>query len=344
MSSPSHLLPAHVAPWVDAALGVEIPPESHATCASCAMCEGGGDERRSRGPLVFDPQVKCCAYVPALPNYLVGAILADASDDNAAGRRSTQQRIALGGPRLSPLGLIPGPHAPPKLGAVEPRCPHLDDGRCGIWKHRHAVCSTWFCKHERGAAGQAAWLVLRALLMAVEQELALWCCREAGFEGQVLARVLASTGTVPWLTQLEALPAAQLWGVHRGKEHAFFLACHHRVRDLTWEDVLQICGPNVHVLADAAREAFEGLEQPVPDRLVPGRYSVVATGESGVLAQTYSEADPIGLPAALTSVLHLFDGRPLAQVEAQLEQERGVALAPEYLRMLVDFRVLVAAP
>lgn len=341
MSSSSHILPAHVAPWIDAALGLEIPAETHATCDACAMCEGGGDGRRPRGPLVFSDAVKCCAYVPELPNYLVGAILADGSAGGDAGRRTTLERIERGGSGVHPLGLIPRVAQTPALGATTPVCPHLDEGRCSIWNHRHAVCATWFCKHERGALGHAAWLALRALMVAIERELALWCCVEEGFDPQALARLVATSSAVPWLQVADGTEPASTWGDRRGAEQDFFIACHARVRGLTWDDVVRITGPTVGALARSARAAFEALGAPLPDVLEPGRYTVVAVGDEGLIARTYSEADPIALPALLTSVLHLFDGRATAEVAEQLLTERAMAIDADFLRTLVDFRVLV---
>ena len=57
------------------------------------------------------------------------------------------------------------------------RAPKLG-GRCGVWKNRHAVCATWFCKHERGAFGSRAWRALQGLFQSLEDELALWCVNE----------------------------------------------------------------------------------------------------------------------------------------------------------------------
>jgi hypothetical protein len=343
MSRSSHPLPPHVAPWIDDALGRAPAPETHATCAACALCADGGDGRRSKGPLTFEPAVKCCTYRPALPNYLVGAALADDTADGASGRRTVAARVAAGGVEVSPLGLLPAADAV-DLGAGAAACPHLDDGRCGIWQHRHAVCSTWFCKHERGARGHAAWLSLRALLIAVERSLALWCCIEEGIDAERLARLVARGGTVPGLRLDPAVSPAALWGSLAGAEQAFYVRCHERVRDLTWEDVLRITGPSVHALAAAARQAFAALDAPVPERLRPGTYTVLATGADGVLAQTYSVADPLGLPSLLLSVLHLFDGRPTPEVMTELADERGLSLDPDFLRTLVDFRFLVEAP
>src|SRR4051812_31514765 len=66
--------------------------ESRATCSDCAMCSKGGSP--APGVLSFRPDTKCCTYEPTLPNFLVGAILADTSPEMAEGRRRIRAHIA----------------------------------------------------------------------------------------------------------------------------------------------------------------------------------------------------------------------------------------------------------
>ena len=55
---------------------------------------------------------------------------------------------------------------------------------------RNAVCSTWFCKHERGAVGQRFWHAVRDLLIAVEERVALRCLIEGGLPDEQVNNVL----------------------------------------------------------------------------------------------------------------------------------------------------------
>jgi hypothetical protein len=60
-------------------LGGIIPRESRASCDNCAMCAvGGAGQQSAPRAYFFDPLVKCCSFVPDLPNFLVGGILSDA--------------------------------------------------------------------------------------------------------------------------------------------------------------------------------------------------------------------------------------------------------------------------
>lgn len=339
MTSLTTSLPEHSAAWVRDALGRPAPREPHATCDSCALCPGGGAGVRPQGRVSFREDTKCCNYLPALPNYLIGGILAGGSD---VGRRTVRSRIDQGR-HLSPLGLLPPDSHAGFRGTSQAPCPHLDDGRCGIWAHRHATCATYFCKHERGAVGHQAWLALRALLTGIERGLALWCCVEEGFDGRALGMLTARHGA-PGLELAATVDPADLWGQRLDEKEAFFLACHERVQGMQWADVRRHTGPVVAALQRHAVDAFAALDQPLAAVLRPGPYQVVASSPEGVLAETYSALDPIGLPAMLLSVIHLFDGRPVSQAQDDMERDFGVRLEGAFLRSLVDFGVLRETP
>ena len=152
-------LPALYARWLTDALPAPPPPETNATCSACPLVSRQGAEPSGAG--LFHPDTKCCTYIPTLPNFLVGAILADDEPAAQNGRRSLRVRLE-GGDGLTPLGLAAPPahailyraggeHVFGRSPAL--RCPHyvVDEGTCGIWRHREAVCATWFCRHVRGA-------------------------------------------------------------------------------------------------------------------------------------------------------------------------------------------------
>src|SRR4029077_11253834 len=92
------------AKWMDELVGGAIPRESRATCSACAMCAEGQKDNASRSSF-FDLGVKCCTYLPTLPNFLVGRILLDTDPDAQVGRGTVEKRMkdAVG---VSPLGLM----------------------------------------------------------------------------------------------------------------------------------------------------------------------------------------------------------------------------------------------
>ena len=167
------MLPPLYAGWVEELLSGPVPEETRATCHNCAMLPRESDG--APDVLHFHPATKCCTFVPLLPNFLVGRILADSDPAGASGRRSVLERLrAADG--VSPLGL----DVPRRYGFLyghnggfgrtpSMRCPHYletEGGLCGVWKHRNSICSTWFCKHDRGAAASTA-LVFRLLGMTI---------------------------------------------------------------------------------------------------------------------------------------------------------------------------------
>ncbi len=189
------VLPPLYARWASEFLGGAIPAESAATCNDCAMLSGERGTARPAAAPFFNPDTKCCTYLPVLPNFLVGRMLADDSPEFARGRATLEARLTAG-MAVSPRGI--GRDAAYDLlyvtrgkslfgQARSMRCPHyLDEGggQCGIWRHRAAVCATWFCKYVRGAVGQRFWQALHRQLSAVEGELSVWCARQLGELGE----------------------------------------------------------------------------------------------------------------------------------------------------------------
>ena len=58
-------------------------------------------------------------------------------------------------------------------------CPYLnkENGFCGIYHYRNAVCSSFFCKNDNGDYGQKFWDEITTLVMQVELSLAQWDSR-----------------------------------------------------------------------------------------------------------------------------------------------------------------------
>jgi hypothetical protein len=361
----THPLPELYARWTRELLGADPPGEPKATCDDCAMCV------KDSGTLptsvyFFRPELKCCVYMPRLPNFVVGKALAD----DGPGTPSVEERLA--GAAASPLGLGRDPsyelllrNSVNAIGRAEAlRCPHFvpeadgkpGSGGCGIYGNRDATCSTWFCRHERGAVGGAFWRALRQLLSTVERELALWSAVELGLAPEQLENALPNSPDEEHLPRPKPdaasfdgpLPGSRrkaLWGRWVGHESDFFKACAARVSALSWEDVIVICGPDVRVRAEVVRARHKAtLSFTLPKRLVVGSFEVVGSREGGVRAVTYSSLDAIDLPSALFGLLPLFDGRPTDDVLAQLKDTYGVEVEPAFLQQLVDWGVLAAAP
>jgi len=341
-------------------LGGPIPAETDATCEDCAMCAGSTD--RAEAAVLFSPETKCCTYMPAIPNFLVGRMLADDDPAFATGRATVEARLAAR-VAVSPLGL--GPTAVHALlydqGGEQVfgrsralRCPHyLEDqgGRCGVWRHRNGVCATWFCKHVRGAVGLRFWQALERLLTTAEVQLGRWCMLELGLDEDALGELLPRT---VHRHQPRALDAHQVdgavdetayrrrWGSWVGQERKWFGECARLVERLTWPDVVRIGGATVAVFERLTSEGYRRLvSDAIPERLKVGRLKVVRQARSHAQVVGYSGLDPIGLPKIVLDLLPYFDGGATAEILRRIRHDRGVVLEGALIRRLVDYEILV---
>ncbi len=343
-------LPILYTRWARELLGAEPPRESRATCLDCAMVPAP-DAARSAALHFYDTRVKCCTYTPVLPNFLAGGILTDESPEQAHGRASLLERVAAR-ERVTPLGVgrpdavnaAYGALAPEHFGTeVSLRCPHLTpDALCGIWRHRNAVCATWFCKHERGAAGERFWSHLRELLRVIERELALWCLLETGWPLKAVARLLS-----PPLRAAARQPAVvgdstdQDWGDWEDHAAEFFIECWRKVEPLAWHDVARICGATANARARLTTAMFRRLEdQHVPDHLVAAPLHFVERRPAASVLLTYRGSDPLEIDDDALRVVNAFDGRPTADVLQELLEHEGLDVDLDLVRLLRDFDVL----
>ncbi len=339
----------------------EVPAESKATCASCAMLEGSC---RGAAPPVdgrsrfFRPDTKCCTFHPRLPNYLVGAILEDAGPEGAEGRRRMEARVA------SRVGATPEWLHPPRTftalydgarGAFGRarglRCPFYADepGACTIWAHRDAVCSTYFCKYVAGADGRRLWTAVKELVSLVEVQLARAALLELAPE--LLDR---EPGTRPGAAPLEpedidgapppAAEHAAAWKGWVGREAELYRACHRFVAGVTAADLEAMLGLDGRIARRAVERAADTATSPdLPPVLRLSPDATVAWLPDGTVALgAYSELEAVALPGDAYRLLTRFTGeRPVAEVRARMRTELRADLSDEVLLELYRQRVLV---
>lgn len=351
------MLPPLYTAWMERLLPGPVPEETGATCGDCVMLPREGD--RLVGDLHFHPGAKCCSYFPTLPNFLVGQILAGETAD--AGRE-TARALLCAGSGVTPLGL----DRPPRYAILYDRsagfgrtpslvCPYYinaDGGLCAIWQHRNGVCATWFCKHVRGAVGEAFWQALQQLLSRIETDLAWWAAVQVDPGAEALGELLAArTRASRALLSAEEIEGAsvpggyaRVWGDWLGREEEFYGECARRVAALSWEEVVAACHPAVPALARLVRNAYDRLaSSEVPERLRMGPFRIIRNEGSRALAHCYREYDPLSLSRTLLQILPEFDGRPTEEVLAELPAKHGAGLSAALVRKLVDFQVLVPA-
>ncbi len=215
----------------------------------------------------FSLDTKCCTYLPVFPNFLVGRILPEPS---------MAARMERGG--VSPLG-VGRPagyadrflqravqHARPQLGYGAildgSACPHYvaDSGVCAIWRHREAVCATWFCAHDQGELGAAFWRALQQQLVLVEDALKRWCVEQCP-PGPHALDELYSPDVDRNPVEMFAIYARykRMWGDWIGREAEYFKLCAEHVSSLSWDAVLELAGPPASDALATTREALGGL-------------------------------------------------------------------------------------
>ena len=343
--------------WLTAALGEPIEAEPRATCSDCVMTPRPGERAPER---LFDAATKCCTFYPHLWNFNVGGVLAGGESPAAT---TILARIA-GGAGVSPLGIAsPAVYrtiynqATKSFGSFgrvpQLRCPFYIEvgGMCGIHRHRDAICSTWFCKFDRGVAGRVYWNAVKELVKQIERGLRLHCITT--LELGASAFEVAMT-TDPFNKPLdehdlrrgrdEALHR-RTWGRWAGREREFYLACAELVATLEWPDVARLAGAEGTALLALVGKLKRAM-QALPAQVSVGTGALVQISpKPGQARLTHPSLfyDFADVPAAPLSSLRKLEGRPLADALAEL-RAAGVALDDELVRTLLDYRVLVPAP
>lgn len=336
--SGSATLPAPYDAWIGAVLeSAPIPDESRATCHACAMTtEHGGvpDER------AFAPNLKCCTFHPDLANFRVGAIL----DDERAGRARAWivARIARH-EGVTPLALFRTAaeqtlhlrtNQPGSFGrSKDALCPHYvtEDGTCGIWAHREAVCSTFYCRFERGAVGSLFWGAVRQLLGTIERTVSLRAVLALVPGGDVCELLQHVSRDRAIVERFTAKERAALWGAWSGREVDFFREAARLVAAMSWADVLAENRAELEVHARIVRRRFARLSTPMPSSVRTGN-AIVGFAADGA-ARVSNAAAPFDSIDVPLSALRRAD--KLAADGAPIEPEDR-----ELVRSLLDYGYL----
>ncbi len=341
----------------------EIPVETKATCASCAMCPSsasGAIESVDGVSRLFRPDTKCCTYYPKLPNYLVGALLADERDELGEGRRRMEEKIS------SRMGVSPQwvrPSARYNLlyrnsrqffgRALSMRCPYYEEqqGGCTIWPYREAVCSTFFCKYVAGADGRKLWMTLKTYLALAEIQLSRYAVLQLLPEYILAGKDKPELSETPTVEDLDDKPLpekeyAALWRKWAGRESEFYRACYDIVRGLSPEQFEKILGLDgtieLAVLAKSHRDVVAP-DLPRVLKLNP-EATVKWLADGSVALGAYSEYDAIALPGVAYSLLVEFTGRePVGEVRKRLRAEKQADLHEDILLELYRHRILMEA-
>jgi len=349
--------------WLSQLLGAIVPDETKATCSNCAMIvsDSSSTTSPSQG---FLPSTKCCTYTPKIPNFLVGRILNHELQEMELGRRTILTRLSER-QTVTPLFLGRSIEYERRyMGSRERyfgrmaalRCPHYveEGGLCSIWRHREAVCSTYFCKHDRGDVGVSFWLRLREFLIEAEKELSRWCAISLGIEPSIVL-ALSDPESLPGLLkqlehesnepQLGQLAYQEIWGDWVHREEEFFAEAARMVSKLDLPQVSLIGGQELAARGAELTKAFAALQsQEVPTSLVPLQIEIQRESTGSLVVKSYSPTDPVRISQRLFHAITQFDGKTNEEVLEAIERESGLKISQALLRKLVDFRLLGKNP
>lgn len=334
-----------------------VPPERNATCSRCAMCRPPGETDGSRGAVYYDPAVKCCSFHPSLPNFLVGAILEDPDPSMEEGKARVRQAIARRSGCV-PTGLESSAlyehvyrNKSRDVFGRSPamRCPYFREGElnCTIWRHRNAVCSTWYCKHVAGEDGREFWRAAKQYVAYLEWLLPRHFMLALGLQPKLQDE---NSGTrVLGLDDVEGRPDARrhaaVWGAWAGREEAFYVECHRLAAALRSEDVRHIAGSlSQEINGRGLMAAYSQMTAPVlPDPLLRNPHLEVRERAGGKRHVNSGGSDGIEIGADVLELLWAFDGiRSNAAARARLE-EQGARMSQALIVGLYRHRLLVAA-
>jgi hypothetical protein len=262
-------------------------------------------------------------------SFLVGMLLADDDPQMAEGAARMRARIAKR-IAVTPLGVL----APSQF-----------------WKHRNAICATWFCKHVRGKRGEDFWKSLAVMMSEAERALVHHCVLELDLGADALRLLFPNPRDALRRESLDDLDERvdeeryrALWGNWYGREEAFYVAAAEIVRPLRWGDVMRIGGSELALRARIATSTYLALmSQAIPERAKVGGLGITSMQAEASLVMTYSRFDPIELPNELIPLLAYFDGAKVDDARRRILDEHGIALEEDLVLKLLDFGVLVPA-
>jgi Fe-S-cluster containining protein len=331
--------------------------EPRATCDDCAMCEGNTKTTPPGPSGHFRPDVKCCTFHPALPNFLVGALFEDPDPALEEGKRRLREKIK------GRVGVTPQWISPPRklrvffeaarnmsvFGRTKSiLCPYYieEGGLCSVWRYRESICSTYFCKYENGMRGYAFWTKLKSYLTHLETMLSRYAVAQIDST--------LSEPNVPHLKitleDLEDKPPleadyAKCWGKWVGREEELYIESARRVRALGRDGLARLVEgskPIAETFAQLAPRYRDVTSDQVPPHLVPNpRMRSAQHGDKRTLT-TFNPCDSYPVDEKTFDAIRAFEADvPVKKVLKRLKQKKGVELSPALVRELVVNGVLV---
>ncbi len=221
--------------------------ETKATCNNCLRSRDG------RFPYAYKPHLKCCTFYPFVPNFAVGGILVE----NLKGAAVIQDKIKRREFTL-PLGAFPTLKYQHQFfhkketdfgNREDLLCPYFDkvESNCGIWDFRGVVCTTFFCRSDRGKEGLRFWKNLGDYLSYVEMALAEECLVQLDFSPRDVSDQLHYLNRKEWTKEqsvqefLSATDFKFFWNGYVDYA-SFYKKCYNHVLNLSKKEFKEITG------------------------------------------------------------------------------------------------------
>lgn len=334
----------------------ESPKETAKSCPNCSMIVFNSSSS-IQGIVSFSPVTKCCTHYPNLPNYMVGALLADKNPSLNEGRTRIRDLIRKA-VAVKPHGIMrPAKFqhllksSPDSFGrASSLLCPCFDSekGICTLWPFHSAVCNTWFCKYSAGEDGRLFWLSLKDYMLHVEKVLELYALKKLGFKASEIIlqekKVLTLSAAEIDEKPLDEKAHKNLWGKWAGREEEFYKETYLTVKGLNRRSFQNLQGITGDILfKDLMIKRQKVVNPKLPAFLKRNpRLVIEKTGDDEYTLISYSGFDPMSISKRIHSIIDFFDGKtPTKEVCREILEKTKTAPSHDLLLSLYQLRVLI---
>jgi Fe-S-cluster containining protein len=248
------------------------PAETKATCDNCNMAKP-----RNKREVFYENHLKCCTFHPFLPNYVVGAIFTEPTLAAPSAISSLQQKIQNQEYSL-PLGIVaPANYQVPFNARKEHDfgrredwlCPYFnrEQQNCGIWRHRGAVCTTFYCQSSFGAKGLKFWEELSSYITYVEMALMEEALVMLDFSPRQISDLLeylnieSASKSQLKSSRLPEKKGRDLWNGYYDDQVGFFKKCFQVVNDLDRKSFQELLSEPGERLQDRLRMSFNKISR-----------------------------------------------------------------------------------
>ena len=251
---------------------LEVPDERWADCANCHVCTYKQAKHY---------HTKCCDYHPCLPNYVVGLILNDNSDELRNGRKIIEEQIKnkIG---VTPFGIFPSAEYQQKFinsrisrGSTSQeettaiRCPYFHNGGCSIHKHRTDVCGTSFCISVSLSSGKRFWEATQKLNQYLDKQLSLKVAKAMGFNSNKIPKTLQEVISIGEIeSDFVTTESTLSWNEWVGNEIEYFKKCSKLFETIKQEDIERELGKTFQTMKENVKRLQTGfVENEIPQLL-----------------------------------------------------------------------------